>query len=203
MIKIRTIRSYKILAIIFLILTCLLTLKDISINVTLVEYDGLEFIAKDQPIVDDQVMVKVNIHHPGFIAIYNSTGQTFGSILGYSYTVEGMDTHNHTRSLTLDGIKSMVNGEDHTSFNRIPLSQNGRTDTLYARLFNDTNMDMKFNMDGTDKPYKDASDKEVVEPFQVTGNFPTTIEVQDQIVKLTDTDPLVHVDKVIVARKWY
>ena len=37
------------------------------------EYDGLEFTVKDQLIVDDQVMVKVNIHHPGFIVIYNQT----------------------------------------------------------------------------------------------------------------------------------
>jgi hypothetical protein len=160
------------------------------------EYDGLEFIAEDQVIVDDQVMVKVNIHHPGFVVIYNQTGDIQGHMLGHSYTEEMVRGHDHNN---LDiKLKTQIasNGEDHTSYVRIHLAKTGRTESLYARLFNDTNMNMQFEMNGSDQIYKDASGTEVVESFTVLSTHQTTIEVHDQNIKLSDAQ--VFVNKVIV-----
>jgi hypothetical protein len=162
----------KVLVITSIFLMCFFRMNDFTIQATLSVYEDLEFEVKNQPIVDDQVMVKVNVHHPGFIAIYSSSGSTYGNILGYSYTVETMGSHNHTHTDLFDAIQFILNGEeDHTNFIRIPLSKNGRTDTLYARLFNDTNMNMQFDMNGTDEPYTDASGKEVIESFSVIGVY--------------------------------
>ena len=163
---------------------------------TILEYEGLEFIVEDQVIVDDQVMVKVNIHHPGFVVIYNQTNSNQGSMLGHSYTEEMTGEHNHTYSEIRMKNQFVTDGEDHTTYVRIHLATSGRTNTLYARLFNDTNMNMHFDMDGTDQIYKDNNGTEVVETFTITGTHETTIVVQDQTVQLNDAQ--VYVDKVIV-----
>ena len=56
------------------------------------DYVGFDFNIKDQPIVDDQVVALTNVHHPGFVAIYNSTN----FLLGYSSTMIEVMTHNHS-----------------------------------------------------------------------------------------------------------
>jgi hypothetical protein len=162
------------------------------------EYDGLEFTVKDQLIVDDQVMVKVNIHHPGFIVIYNQTDGNVGTMLGHSYSVQMIMSHNHTQVSIRSKIQKIANGEDHTTYVRIKLAESGRTNTSYARVFNDTNMNMMFDIDGSDEILKDSTGKEVFESFKITGESDTTIEAYNQSLSLTEIKVQVFVDKVIV-----
>jgi hypothetical protein len=159
-------------------------------------YNGLEFTVKDQLIVDDQVMAKVDIHHPGFIVIYNQIEGITGTILGYSYSVLMIMSHNHTQLSIRSKIQEVANGEDHTAYVRVKLALSGRTSTLYARVFNDTNMNMMFDTNGSDEILQDSTGKEVFESFIITGESNTTIEAYNQSLSLTDSR--VFVNKVIV-----
>ena len=154
-------------------------------------YVGFDFIVNDQPIVDDQVMVQVNVHHPGFVSVYNSSNY----LLGYSSTTVEVVSHNHSQ-ISLKVTSGSDEGMDHTAFVRIALSLTSRTTIMHARLYNDTNMNMQFDQDGTDVILKDEADKEAAEQFSVTESYPTTIVVSDQEVNLTNSQ--VYVEQVIV-----
>ncbi|MHA1207184.1 MAG: hypothetical protein ACTSSO_06410 [Candidatus Hodarchaeales archaeon] len=188
--------NFRLISLVGFILTIMIISDNVIIQASESEYDGLEFSVIDQLIVDDQVMVKVNIHHPGFIVIYNQTGGNPGTMLGHSYSILMIIPHNHTQFPLKAKIQEIVDGEDHTAYVRIKLTPSGRTDTLYARAFNDTNMNMAFDMDGTDEILRDSSGKEVFESFTITGDSDTTIEAYNQTLSLTVTR--VFVDKVIV-----
>jgi hypothetical protein len=156
------------------------------------EYVGFDFIVNDQPIVDDQVMARVNVHHPGFVAIYNSSG----FLLGYSSTMEevGM-SHNH-KQVSFKIRSSTDVGVNHTIFVRIPLPFMGRTPQLSAKLYNDTNMNMMFEPGVTDLILTDENDIQAEEEFIITDTYLTTIIVSDQEVNTTNAK--VYIDQVIV-----
>ena len=188
--------KFKLISLLCFISTIVILSNNVMIQASESEYDGLEFTVKDQLIVDDQVMVKVNIHHPGFIVIYNQTEGNTGTILGYSHSVLMIMSHNHTQLSIRSKIQEIANGEDHTAYVRVKLSLSGRTSTMYARVFNDTNMNMMFDTDGSDEILLDSTGKEVFESFIITGESDTTIEAANQTLSLTDAR--VFVNKVIV-----
>ncbi len=164
----------------------------ITISKTVTEYVGFDFIVKDQPIVDDQVVVRVNVHHMGFVAIYNSTSD----LLGYSSTMEDVGmSHNHTQ-ISPKILTSSDSGVNHTLYVRITLPLMGRTTQLVAKLYNDTNMNMMFEPDGADLILEDQNSVEAVEQFSSTETFSTTIIVSDQDVNTTNAK--VFIDQVIV-----
>ncbi len=157
-----------------------------------IAYVGFDFIVKDQPIVDNQVMARVNVHHMGFVAIYNSSGD----LLGYSSTMEeiGM-SHNHTYA-SLKILSLSDEGVNHTTFVRVHLSSIGRTAQLTAKLYNDTNMNMMFESEGSDLILVDENANEAEEQFTITDTYPTTIIVSDQEVDTANAK--VFIEKVIV-----
>ncbi|MHA2173957.1 MAG: hypothetical protein ACXABI_03970 [Candidatus Hodarchaeales archaeon] len=189
-------RRYMILVTELFILLVVSSVKTTNIQTAQLEYQGIDFTVNNQYIVDDQVLVTVNSHHPGFIAIYNITDGSKGSILGYSYSRETSISHNHSQGDINSKIQKAENGEDHTAHIRIKISDTGRTSELIAKLYNDTNNNKLFETDGTDGAYKDELGQVVEESFNVLGISPTSITVSNQTINLKDG--LVFIDEVIV-----
>ncbi len=112
----------------------------------------------DQPIIGNKVTVDEVVYNgSGWIVIHADNAGAPGSILGYSPIVNGTN-------------KDVV----------VQISEEGRTNTLYAMLHTDAGTVGSFEFpNGADVPVKEGG--AVITPsFSVTGDMDPSVEVEDQ-----------------------